>query len=57
MLSSNRIRSKGEAWAILVCMTIATLWYAGNQLLYSLYFVYRVARILLPGIVPNLVSG
>jgi hypothetical protein len=33
-------------------MILVTLWYAGNQFLFSLYFVYQIGRILLPGVVP-----
>jgi hypothetical protein len=52
MSSKSRTSFMGEAWAVLICMILVTLWYAGNQLLYSLYFVYQIARILLPGVVP-----
>ena len=27
-------------------------WYANPQILYSLHFVYEVARLLLPGVIP-----
>jgi hypothetical protein len=56
MSSKSRTSLGPEAWAVLMCMILATLWYASNQLLYSLYFVYQIARIVLPGIVPDVGS-
>jgi hypothetical protein len=52
MSSKSQSRTAMEAWLVLMCMVLATLWYASNQLLYSLYFLYQIARIALPGIVP-----
>jgi hypothetical protein len=52
MSSKSQNRTAMEAWLVLMCMVLATLWYASNQLLYSLYFLYQIARIALPGIVP-----
>ena len=54
MSSKSQSRASVEAWVLLGAMTLATVWYAWNQLLYSLYFVYQVARSLFPAIVPEL---
>jgi hypothetical protein len=54
MSSKSPDRTTFEAWLVLVCMVLATLWYGSNQFLYSLYFIYQVVRILLPGIVPDI---
>ena len=53
MSSKSRTSSSTEAWIILLVMTLASLWYASNQLYNSLYFSYQVARAVLPGLVPN----
>jgi len=56
MSSKSRSRVTGEAWLVLISMILVTLWYASNQLLYSLYFTYQIARGLFPGIVPDVGS-
>ncbi len=52
MSSKSQSRVTLEAWLVLAVMVAATVWYASNQLLYSLYFVYQLAHLLLPGVVP-----
>jgi hypothetical protein len=52
--SSNSLRA--QAWVVLICMVLVTLWYASSQLLYSLYFAYQLARLLFPGIMPDVGS-
>lgn len=54
MWLKSRNRVTGEAWLVLFGMILATLWYASNQLLYSLYFAYQIVRALFPGIVPDI---
>jgi hypothetical protein len=56
MWSKSRARIRREGWLVLAFMVVATLWYASNQLLYSLYFIYQLVRLLLPGIVPDIGS-
>ena len=53
MSSKSRTRASIEAWVVLMLMSLATLWYASNQLYNSLYFSYQIARAILPGIVPS----
>lgn len=52
MSSKSQGRTALEAWLVLTIMVAASAWYASNQLLYSLYFVYQLARFLFPGVVP-----
>jgi len=52
MSSTNRGRAHAEAWVMLVFILGMTAWYANPQILYSLHFVYEVARLLLPGVIP-----
>jgi hypothetical protein len=53
MSSKSRTRASAEAWLVLTIMLLATLWYASHQLYNSLYFAYQVARLIFPGLVPD----
>lgn len=40
------------AWLLTAGMVLMGIWYAHNQLLYSLYFFYQVASYFYPGLFP-----
>lgn len=54
MSSDNQARSKLEFYGLLAAGALLTAWYAYPQLLYSLYPLYEVIRLLVPGWLPDL---
>lgn len=43
-----------ERWGLLAASTLLMAWYAYPQILFSLYPLYELARLLLPGWLPDL---
>ena len=55
-MSSNRASSAQlQAWLFLIVSLALTMWYGRQQILYSLSFVYDIAKLLFPEIVPGLI--
>jgi len=53
MSSGRQALSRLETWGLLAVCALLTAWYAYPQLLFSLYPLYELARLLFPGWLPD----
>ncbi len=53
MSSTPLRRTPAEAWLVMLAFFAFTLWYAKNQLLFSLYFGYQIVQFLFPHWLPR----
>jgi len=53
MSPAERALSKLEIWGLLAASALLMAWYAYPQFIFSLYPLYELVRLLLPGLLPD----
>jgi len=53
MSPARKALSKLETWGLLAACVLLMAWYAYPQFIFSLYPLYELVRLLLPGLLPD----